>query len=55
MPDYREMYLKLYRAHAKVLAILNQATLETEEIAMEAKDPVALFVDSGEDVGDNEE
>ncbi len=48
------MYFKLYRAHSKVLAILHQATLETEAIAMEAKEPIVLPVDSADGEGDHE-
>ena len=42
MPDYRKMYYRLFRAHAKVLAVLQQATLETEQMGVEAKEPAAL-------------
>lgn len=42
MPDYKEMYFKLFRAHAKVIAILAQAGQEAEEMAIEASDPVVF-------------
>ena len=51
MPDYKEMYFKLFRAHSKVLAILDKATLVTEEMAMEAKEPLVLPVDSEDEGG----
>lgn len=55
VPDYKKMYFKLYRAHSKVIAILNLTTLETEEVAMDTKDPVTLPVVSEEGAGDNED
>lgn len=43
MADYKEMYYKLFRAHAKVIAILKQAELETEEMFMDNKEPIVLI------------
>ena len=42
MPDYKAMYFKLLCAHCDVLERLQQAGLETEEMAAGAKDPVVL-------------
>lgn len=39
MPDYKKMYYKLFRAHAKVIAILERAEKETEEMYMDSKEP----------------
>lgn len=35
MPNCKKMYLKLFNAHTKALAILEEAGQETEEIAMD--------------------
>lgn len=53
MPNYKEMYFKLFRAHSEVLAILEQAGLKTEEMAMEDNEPI-LLIDIEEDAEDNE-
>ncbi len=42
MPDYKAMYFKQFRANAKAMEILRQATLETEQMAMQAKEPLLL-------------
>ena len=42
MPDYKKMYFKLYDIHCRVLDMLYRATLETEELAMEAQEPIVL-------------
>lgn len=42
MPDYKKMYFKLFCACSKAIEILQQATLETEEIAMTTKDSIVL-------------
>ena len=49
MPDYKQMHFKLYSAHSKVLDILNQVTLETEQIAMDEKAPPLVLHISTED------
>ena len=36
MPDYREMYLKLFRACTRALDELQKAQLETEKMFIEA-------------------
>jgi hypothetical protein len=32
MPDYKEMYLALFRAQTKAIEILREAQIETEEM-----------------------
>ncbi len=42
MPDYKAMYFKQFRANAKAMELLRKATLETEQMAMDAAEPVKL-------------
>lgn len=42
MPDYKSMYYKLYGIHCDVMEMLQKVTQETEEMAMDAIDPVAF-------------
>ncbi|MFV0401181.1 MAG: hypothetical protein ACK5LX_11260 [Oscillospiraceae bacterium] len=44
MPDYKEMYLKLFVACSDIIEILQKVTMETEELAMDAPDVVSLAV-----------
>lgn len=39
MPDYKEMYLKLFRATEKAMRILEDAQLECEELYISAPEP----------------
>lgn len=39
MPDYKEMYLKLFRATEKAMRILEDAQLECEELYISALEP----------------
>lgn len=39
MPDYKEMYLKLFRATEKAMRILEDAQLECEELYISASEP----------------
>ena len=38
MPDYRQMYLKLFRSCTQVIDALRDAQLETEEIYIASED-----------------
>ncbi len=42
MPDYKSMYYHLLRAQLKAMGILENAQRETEEMAMNAKEPFSL-------------
>ncbi len=42
MPDYKSMYYHLLRAQLKAIGILENAQCETEEMAMNAKEPFSL-------------
>lgn len=44
MPNYKEMYFKLFRAHAKVISILEEVEKETEEMYKNSEGPLE-FVD----------
>lgn len=44
MPDYKEMYLKLFVAYSDIIEILQKVTMETEELAMDAPDVVSLAI-----------
>lgn len=35
MPDYKEMYLELFRTQARAIEMLQDVMLKTEEMAME--------------------
>jgi len=39
MPDYPEMYKKLFRAQTKAIQILQEAQQETEEMYISAPEP----------------
>ena len=44
LPDYKEMYLELFRAQTKAIRLLQEAQRATEEIYMESKpDDYELF------------
>ncbi len=38
MPDYKEMYLTLFRATEKAVRILTQAQVQAEELFLSAED-----------------
>lgn len=42
MPNYKALYLKLFRAQNKAIQILVQAAQEAEEIVLDSKDPIEL-------------
>lgn len=42
MPDYKEMYFKLFVACSDIIEILQRVTLETEELSMDAPETVSL-------------
>jgi hypothetical protein len=44
MPDFKEMYLKLFRSQTTAINILKEAQKETEEMYIEAEPPkLTLF------------
>ncbi len=42
MPNYKEMYFKLFRTHCDVMDMLQKAGQETEEMAMGTEEPPVL-------------
>ncbi len=42
MPDYKEMYLKLFRSCTQAIHLLEEAQRETEEMFASEKEPVQL-------------
>ena len=50
MPDYAEMYKKLFRSQTKAIQILQQAQQETEELYISDEGPgLIVFQPPGED------
>ncbi len=43
MPDYKELYFKLFSIQSKVIELLIQAGQETEELVMGAQESVQLM------------
>ncbi len=48
MPDYKEMYLKLFRATEKAMRILEDAQLECEELYISAPETKITLLESPE-------
>lgn len=48
MPDYKEMYLKLFRATEKAMRILEDAQLECEELNISAPETKITLLESPE-------
>ncbi|MGE4485660.1 MAG: hypothetical protein AB7C97_11185 [Oscillospiraceae bacterium] len=44
MPDYAQMYHKLFRAITKSIEILQQAQVAAEEVFISAKEPVITIL-----------
>ena len=42
MADYKKLYYIMFRANCRAMEILHEATLRTEELYMDSKDPIAL-------------
>lgn len=51
MPDYKEMYLELFRTQARAIEMLQQVMLKTEEMAME-EDAAAIALAAGPEPDD---
>ena len=49
MPDYKEMYLKLFRATEKAMRILESTQLECEELYISAPEPEVALMESLKD------
>ncbi len=45
MPDYKEMYITLFQSTTRVIEILQQAQLKTEEMYMSAEEPNLKLLD----------
>jgi hypothetical protein len=46
MPDYKEMYLKLFRSVTEAVIILQEAQRATEEMYISAEPPDLLVLDT---------
>ena len=44
MPDYKEMYAKLFRSQTKAINILQEAQKETEDMYIEAEPPSIVLL-----------
>lgn len=54
MPDYKEMYLKLFRASEKAANILIEAQQECEELYLSAGEPELVVLDTQKAVRKND-
>lgn len=43
MPDYKALYLKLFRAQNKAIKLLEQAGQESEEMVLDSEDVARVF------------
>lgn len=50
MADYKEMYEKLFRAQVKAIHILQEVQQITEDMFVEAKEPIINLIVTSEDV-----
>ena len=55
MPDYKEMYLKLFRASEEAVNLLIAAQRECEELYMNAPDPELKILTLPENDGETKE
>lgn len=51
MPDYKEMYLKLFRATENAMRILEEAQLECEEMYISSPEPEIRLLEDLTDSG----
>ena len=42
MPDYKSMYFRLLGVYCNIMDMLKKVSIETEEMAMDSKDSIAL-------------